>query len=59
MKEKDAKTKWCPQSHGDNLSRCLGTGCMMWREGPPDFDTDEPTGECGFMPMTGLYVKLD
>lgn len=56
MTEDEAKTKWCPMARPDNQtaanrryvdgeamknSRCLGSGCMMWRW------SGKTTGYCG------------
>lgn len=38
MTEQEAREKWCPAT-GTRAStaRCLGSGCMAWRQGPdPD-----------------------
>lgn len=45
MTEKAAKEKWCPltQTHpSQEASRCLGSGCMMWRSEMAD-ETHEST----------------
>ena len=30
MIEDEAKEKWCPQT--TDFSRCIGSGCMAWRD---------------------------
>jgi hypothetical protein len=37
MRESEAKNKVCPIMQGPSATTetCLGSGCMLWREGPP------------------------
>jgi len=64
MKEKEAKTKWCPMfnrsggygnsdADGYDRTRCIGSGCMMWRTRLTGFVNMMPNGPDDSLTIVG------
>lgn len=64
MTEDEAKTKWCPlhqiacqigwKATGLNSKKCIASECMMWVEGPKDYNGHNSEeikrgGHCGLV----------